>query len=115
MVPHMGDKGLRRLIVKMGDQFDNLLDLREADIRGQNPDKLDRIDGNELLRARAADLLQGGHVHAKLPSGTGDVLMAELGLKPDAELGRIMKTLTQKLIDGVLTVDADFAQEARKL
>ena len=100
-------------MVRMGDQMTNLFELRLADIQGQHPNR--RKEGlNQLnvLIDRVHALNEVG-VPCKLPAGTGNLIMSELELKPGAVLGDIMKKLTQLLVDGVLTLDADFAKEAR--
>jgi hypothetical protein len=50
----------------------------------------------------------------KLPPKTGNALMDNLGLHGKA-LGDVMKALTQKLLDGELTLESNFVEEAKKI
>jgi poly(A) polymerase len=111
------DKALRRLAHRLGDKLDNLFHLSIADITSHRPDIVSEKTKNcRALKARIDELLkQQDIVRIKLPSGTGTVLSQALGLKPGPELGKLMKALEQKLIDGELTMESDFVAAAKEL
>lgn len=111
--PEMGEKGVRRLVHRMGDRLEDLFLLREADIIGHKPgimkSSLDAMNG---LKRRCMSV-QVTISSAELPKGCGNLLMSELGLK-GPELGEVMSQLKQKLIDGDIATDSDFVEEAKK-
>jgi len=115
---NVSNRALRRLAQKMEtkEKLDDLFSLSVADITSHNPAKV-VVRKEEVLnlKERLDKILEEDNIpKLALPKGTGLVVMETLGLKPGAELGRIMQALKQKLIDGDLSVDSDFAQAAKE-
>lgn len=115
---HISTTAVRRFVKRIGEQnLDDLFDLSLADITSHKPEVVAEKKANLLaFKSRIKTILEEGSVEKlKLPSGLGNVLMEKLGLKPGKQLGDVMKTLTQKLVDGDLTLESDFVEEAKKL
>ena len=111
------DKALRRLMVRLGDKLENLFHLSVADISSHKPIIVEEKKANCLaLLERCKKLNEECNVtKLKLPSGLGIILMKELSLEPGKKLGNIMKQLTQKLVDGEITLSDDFVKIAKEL
>jgi poly(A) polymerase len=116
-VDHCSASALRRLAHRVGDKLDDLFDLSVADITSHKPEVVAEKKRNcDLLRERIKKIIAEDNIpKLKLPTGLGLVLIDKLGLKPGKELGDVMKKLTELLIDGVLTLESDFVEEARKI
>jgi len=98
--PDWTDAAVRRFLRRVGDgqPLDDLLALRRADTAASvGPEPRDRA-ADELERRLAA--LRGAAVLSvhELPVG-GDDLIAELGLAPGPEIGRLLDGLLQAVLD----------------
>ena len=97
--PGWGDPAVRRFLAKVGpDAVDDLFALREADNAGSGvPRDADDLDG---FRARiAAELAAGPILDRSALAVDGSDLMAELGLPPGPELGRLLDSLFERVVD----------------
>ena len=114
---YASNKALRRLMFRAGDRLDNLFHLSLADITSHRPDIVAEKRANCLaLWERCKKLAEEQQIiRIKLPKGTGLVVADALGINPGKELGEVMKKLEQMLIDGEVSVDADFAQVAKNI
>jgi len=111
------DTAVRRFIRKVGvDHLENIFKFTLADMTTKNERKKARQQrALRRLKERMDELIEKDNVaEIKLPKGTGHILMDSLGLKGKM-LGDMMQQLTQKLVDGELPVDANFAAEAAKI
>lgn len=91
------DAAVRRFITRIGQHaLDELFELREADNIGSG---LPRDAGLTELRRRVAQQLEA-HVALSLRdlAINGDDLIAELGLAPGPELGRILESLLDQVL-----------------
>jgi tRNA nucleotidyltransferase (CCA-adding enzyme) len=97
------DATVRRWIRRVGvEAIDDLYRLREADIRGKGPEKIDAGDFESLeaLRVHAARILaEGTALTIKDLSLNGRDLMQELQLKPGRILGEILEHLLERVTD----------------
>jgi putative nucleotidyltransferase with HDIG domain len=93
------DSAVRRFIGKVGpDSIDELFALREADNVGSGVDR--DADGLAELRARIhAELAAGPVLDRSALAIDGDDLIAELGMEPGPELGRVLDELLQRVIE----------------
>lgn len=109
------DKALRRFVRKVGPHLDNIFQFAMVDMTSKHPEKIERMKKEtQDLKNRIDNIIECDNiVELKLPSGTGDLLMKELNLKPSPELGNLMKILTQKLVDGDINLKSDFVKEAK--
>ena len=112
------EKAARRLIVRMpGDYLNNLVELCRADTLAHHPEVVDKsmndLDKacNTIIKAQQSPRKPTG----TLPSGTGNVVMKALGIKPGSEVGKIMIQLQQMMTDGEIDANADFAMLAQKI
>lgn len=112
----MGDKGIRRLIHRLGDQLENQFHLARADIVAHKPSltesSLADLDG---LKRRVDNIENIAPVTDKLPTGTGIKIALGLGIVPGPELGEVMRKLQQKVVDGELNESSDFVKAAKEL
>lgn len=102
------DSAVRRLHKLAGEHFADLVALASADITTRHEDKRSRHYRRMAdLVERAEALAAADAVLPALPTGLGDVLMAELGLKPGRELGALMKALKAAVEAGELPRSAE--------
>ena len=96
--------------------LDNLFHLSAADITSSSSERVAEGRARTArLKERIDTLLDTEDVIAlKLPKGTGHWLIDSLGLTGQA-LGDMMTILTQKLVDGEITLESNFAHEASKV
>jgi putative nucleotidyltransferase with HDIG domain len=96
--PTWSDAAVRRFIRRVGPGVvDDLLDLRAADNvgSGQSPEAGGLV---ELARRVHVELDAGVPLGRSQLAVDGGDLMAELGLKPGRELGRLLDTLTERVV-----------------
>jgi putative nucleotidyltransferase with HDIG domain len=97
--PAWGDPAVRRFLGKIGPAaVEDLFALREADNEGsavpRNADDLDE------LRARiATELASGALLDRSALAVDGGDLMAELGVRPGPELGRLLAALFDRVVE----------------
>lgn len=111
------DKAIRRFVHRIG--MESVRDLTQfcmSDITTLNVDKKNRLQKEIFrLKRRIDGLVERDKIdNISLPTGTGNVLIRELGLK-GPELGSVMNTLTQKLVDGDISFDSDFVELAKEI
>lgn len=102
------DSAVRRLHKLAGDRFEDLVALASADITTKHEDKRSRHHkrmADLVHRAKALAALDA--TPAALPTGLGDILMAELGLGPSKELGAVMGRLKAAVEAGDLPRSAE--------
>jgi tRNA nucleotidyltransferase/poly(A) polymerase/sugar phosphate isomerase/epimerase len=105
--PTWGDPAVRRFLAKIGtDSIDQLFALREADNAGSGvPRDADDLAG---FRARiAAELAAGAILDRSALAIDGSDLIAELGLSQGPELGRILATLFDRVVENPRLNDRD--------
>ncbi|HET9345195.1 MAG TPA: HD domain-containing protein [Candidatus Limnocylindrales bacterium] len=97
--PSWTDAAVRRFIGKVGrESIDELFALREADNVGSGVDR--DAGGLAELRARVRAELEAGPVLDRSALAVdGDDLIAELGMQPGPELGRVLEELLQRVIE----------------
>ncbi len=104
--PSWTDSAVRRFIGKVGgDAIDELFALREADNIGSGVPPA--ADGLDELRARVAAELESGPVLDRFALAIdGNDLIVEFGLTPGPQLGRILDTLVERVIEDPALNDA---------
>lgn len=114
--PGVTDKALRRFIRKVGPHLENIFQFTMADMTSKHPHKLRKMKRDtQAVKARIDKIVKEDNiVELKLPKGTGTLLMDSLGLQGKA-LGDMMKQLTSMLVDGDITLESNFVQEAAKI
>lgn len=112
------DKAVRRFIRKVGRQnLGNIYKFAMADMTTSDERKRERMQAAlTRLKNRMDRLIQEEDIdQIKLPKNTGTLLMKELNIEGGPVLGKVMKGLTQKLVDGELTLESDFIKEGQKI
>ena len=107
--PPAEPKSVRRLLSKFGtEHFRELLDLKRADIMGQNPamisEKLAYV--NELERVFKEQTAGGNEYNLRTLSVNGSDLMT-IGIKDGREIGKMLRYLLSAVIDGRAENDRD--------
>lgn len=103
----VSEKHVRRWLNKIGpEQFKRLLDVREADIRGQrkevNPERIEKV---EKIRALLDEILEKDSCFSMKDLAVNGKHLIELGYVPGKELGNMLNTLLQMVIDGDIEND----------
>lgn len=97
------DAAVRRLVVNLGDELEDLLLLGVSDITTGNPEKLKKRQGNyERLRRRIAEVNEKDKLRAFQSPFRGDEIMAATGLKPGPTVGKIKDALEEAILDGII-------------
>lgn len=95
------DSAIRRLIVNLEDQLDDLLKLCRSDITTGNPLKLKRRLANyDYLERRIHEVIEKDKLRAFQSPVRGEEIMKESGLKPGPTVGKIKKALEEAILDG---------------
>lgn len=95
------DSAVRRLIVTMGEQINDLLILGQSDITTGNPNKKEkRLKNYDQLEKRVAEVIEIDKMLAFQSPVRGDEIMQECGLKPGPTVGRIKEAIEEAILDG---------------
>ncbi|MDO8499613.1 MAG: HD domain-containing protein [bacterium] len=106
------DSAVRRLIVSLGEELDDLLILGVSDITTGNPYKLKTRQANYIhLRARVAEVMEKDKMRSFQSPFRGEEIMAEAGLKPGPTVGKIKDAIEEAILDGVIPNDHDAAKD----
>lgn len=97
------DSAVRRLIVTLGDEINDLLILGRSDITTGNPYKKERrLKNYDGLEKRVAEVLEKDKLRAFQSPLRGEEIMALCGLKPGPTVGKIKKALEEAILDGLV-------------
>lgn len=97
------DSAVRRLVVSLGDELEDLLILCQSDITTGNPHKLaKRLKNYEYLSKRIAEVLEKDRLRAFQSPVRGDEIMKECGLSAGPTVGKIKKAIEEAILDGVV-------------
>jgi len=95
------DSAVRRLIVSVGEEIDDLLILGQSDITTGNPLKKEKRQKNyDHLRERIQQVMERDQLRAFQSPVRGDEIMKECGLKPGPTVGRIKEAIEEAILDG---------------
>lgn len=95
------DSAVRRLIVNMGDELEDLLILGVSDITTGNPNKLQRRQENYLrLRKRIDEVVVKDKLREFQSPVRGEEIMKETGLKAGPTVGKIKKAIEEAILEG---------------
>ncbi|MFA6485802.1 MAG: HD domain-containing protein [Candidatus Magasanikbacteria bacterium] len=100
------DSAVRRLIVNLGDQLEDLLILGVSDITTGNPTKFARRQKNyDYLRARIDEVIEKDKLRAFQSPLRGDEIMTLAGLKPGPTVGKIKEAIEEAILEGEIPND----------
>ncbi|MBT4120681.1 MAG: HD domain-containing protein [Candidatus Magasanikbacteria bacterium] len=95
------DSAVRRLIVNLGDDLDDLLKLCRSDITTGNPKKLKkRLKNYDYLEKRIEEVMETDKLRDFQSPVRGEEIMKECGLKPGPTVGKIKTAIEEAILDG---------------
>lgn len=95
------DSAVRRLVVNLGEELDDLLVLGQGDITTGNPLKKEkRLKNYDRLKKRIAEVLEKDKLRAFQSPLRGEEIMKLCGLKPGPTVGKIKKAIEEAILDG---------------
>jgi tRNA nucleotidyltransferase (CCA-adding enzyme) len=100
------DRCLKRLLNRLGSQAAHqLVEVQRADVRGQHPDKRDRLEFLDAVEARLTELeAENACYRLSDLKISGDDLI-QIGYKPGRALGDTLQQLLDEVIDGTCPND----------
>lgn len=97
------DSAVRRLIVTLGDDINDLLILGRSDITTGNPFKKERrLKNYDILEQRVSEVLEKDKLRAFQSPVRGEEIMTLCNLKPGPTVGKIKKAIEEAILDGVI-------------
>jgi putative nucleotidyltransferase with HDIG domain len=105
------DSAVRRLIVTMGPEINDLLILGRGDITTGNPHKKEkRLKNYDYLETRVAEVIERDKLMAFQSPLRGDEIMSLCGLKPGPTVGKIKTAIEEAILDGIIPNDYEPAK-----
>jgi len=106
------DSAVRRLVVDLGEDLDDLLVLGQSDITTGNPFKKEkRLKNYVRLQERIKEVLERDKLRAFQSPFRGEDIMQACGLKPGPTVGRIKEAIEEAILDGEIKNDFEEAKE----
>jgi poly(A) polymerase len=106
------DSAVRRLVVNLQDELDDLLILGASDITTGNPYKLKKRQGNyEKLKKRIDEVEEKDKLKAFQSPVRGEEIMKECNLRPGPTVGNIKEAIEEAILDGVIPNEYEAAKE----
>lgn len=97
------DSAVRRLIVTLGIEINDLLILGRSDITTGNPNKKEkRLKNYDHLEKRVAEVIEVDKMLAFQSPVRGDEIMAACQLKPGPTVGKIKDAIEEAILDGII-------------
>lgn len=105
------DSAVRRLIVTMGEQIDDLLILGRSDITTGNQNKKERrLKNYENLKKKIAEVLEKDKLRNFQSPLRGNEIMSLSGLKPGPTIGGIKSAIEEAILDGIIPNEYEAAK-----
>lgn len=105
------DSAVRRLIVNLGEEIDDLLKLGRSDITTGNPQKKKRrLKNYDFLEKRIVEVIEIDKLRAFQSPVRGEEIMQLCGLKPGPTVGNIKKQIEEAILDGIIPNEYDAAK-----
>lgn len=102
------DSAVRRLIVNVGEEIEDLLVLGRSDITTGNPFKKEkRLKNYDWLESRVAEVIDKDKLRAFQSPVRGEEIMAVCGLKPGPTVGKIKKAIEEAILNGLVPNEHD--------
>jgi poly(A) polymerase len=106
------DSAVRRLIVNLGPELEDLLILGRSDITTGNPYKKEkRLQNYDRLEKRIAEVIEKDKLREFQSPVRGDEIMALAGLKPGPTVGKIKEAIEEAILDGIIPNEYDAAKK----
>ena len=106
------DSAVRRLMVTVGEEVDDLMTLCRADITSKNPKLVKKYMENfQRVETFMQNVTQRDAYRAFQSPVRGDQIMKESGLPPGKTVGKIKEAIENAILDGEIENDYDAAYE----
>lgn len=106
------DSAVRRLVVNLGEELEDLLILGRSDITSGNPYKKEkRLKNYDFLEKKIAEVLEKDKLRAFQSPLRGEEIMELAKLKPGPTVGKIKEAIEEAILDGIIPNDHDAAKE----
>jgi poly(A) polymerase len=106
------DSAVRRLVVNLGEELEDLLILGRSDITSGNPYKKEkRLKNYDFLEEKIAEVLEKDKLRAFQSPLRGEEIMELANLKPGPTVGRIKEAIEEAILDGIIPNEHDAAKE----
>jgi len=106
------DSAIRRLIVSLEDDLDDLLILCRSDITTGNQKKLaKRLKNYDYLEKRIKEVLEKDKMRAFQSPLRGEEIMELLNIKPSPIIGKIKKEIEEAILDGIIPNEHEDAKK----
>jgi len=106
------DSAVRRLMVNLGDDIDDLLKLCRSDITTGNPSKLSkRLRNYDILESRIIEVIEKDKMRAFQSPVRGEEIMEICQLKPGPEVGKMKSLIEEAILDGKIKNNYEEAKE----
>lgn len=98
------DSAVRRLIVDLGDDLNDLLILGQSDITTGNPNKKEkRLKNYDHLKEKIILVMERDELRAFQSPVRGEEIMRVCGLKPGPTVGKIKEDIEEAILDGKIS------------
>ena len=105
------DSALRRLIVHVGEDREDLLTLCRADITSANPKKVKRYLADfDKMVVRMEQVMEKDRLKAFQSPVRGDEIMELCNLKPGPIVGKLKGAIEEAILDGIIPNEHDAAR-----
>lgn len=102
------DSAVRRLIVNLGENLQDLLILCRADITtGNQKKKARRLKNYDYLDKRIKEVIESDNLRAFQSPVRGEEIMELCGLKPGPTVGKIKSAIEEAILDGEIPNEYD--------
>lgn len=108
----ISDSAVRRLVVSLGEELNDLLILGRSDITTGNPFKKEkRLKNYDNLEKKIAEVLERDKLRAFQSPLRGDEIMELSKLKPGPTVGKIKEAIEEAILDGIIPNEYEAAKE----
>ncbi len=108
----ISDSAVRRLVVSLGEELNDLLILGRSDITTGNPSKKERrLKNYDNLEKKIAEVLERDKLRAFQSPLRGDEIMELAKLKPGPTVGKIKEAIEEAILDGIIPNEYEAAKE----
>ncbi len=108
----ISDSAVRRLVVSLGEELDDLLILGRSDITTGNPYKKEkRLKNYDNLEKKIVEVLERDKLRAFQSPLRGDEIMELSKLKPGPTVGKIKEAIEEAILDGIIPNEYKAAKE----
>ena len=106
------DSAVRRLVVNLGEELEDLLILGRSDITSGNPYKKEkRLKNYDILETKIAEVLEKDKLREFQSPLRGEEIMQLAGLKPGPTVGKIKTAIEEAILDGIIPNEYEAAKE----